>query len=146
VLDPHYLVLHQTPEYSAEAAVLATYYMAGNEREQGKLAEAEGRLKKALNQLTEPDLNGARFMYEYGLAQISSQRKMPREAREHLEAALASPTRRADKLPWVYVELARIAKDTNDENTLLAAVNAAIASSEIIGQAEAADAARALLK
>jgi hypothetical protein len=46
----------------------------------------------------------------------------------------------------VYVELARIAKGTNDEKTLLAAVNAAIASSEIIGQAEAADAARALLK
>jgi len=146
VLDPHYLVLHQTPEYSAEASVLATYYMAGNEREQGKLAEAEGRLKKGLNQLTEPDLNGARFMYEYGLAQISSQRKMPKEARKHLEAALASPTRRADKLPWVYVELARTAKETNDEITLLAAVHAAIAASEIIGQAEAANAARALLK
>ena len=146
VLDPHYLVLHQTPEYTAEAAVLATYYMAGNEREQGKLAEAEGRLKEALNQMTEPDLNGARFMYEYGLGQISSQRKMPKEAREHLKAALASPTRRADKLPWVYVELGRIAKETNDEITLLAAVHAAIASSEIIGQAEAANAARALLK
>ncbi len=146
VLDPHYLVLHQTPEYTAEASVLATYYMAGNERDQGRLAEAEDRLKKALNQLTDPDLNGARFMYEYGLAQIWSQRKMPKEARQHIEVALASPTRRADKLPWVYVELARIAKETNDENTLRMAVNAAIATSEITGQAEAADAARALLK
>src|SRR5260370_11180693 len=114
VLDPHYLVLHQTPEYTAEASILATYYMAGNERNQGRIAEAQDRLKKELNQLTEPELNSARFIDEYGLAQIRSQRKMPKEARQHIEAALASPTRRAAKLPWVYVEVARIAKGTND--------------------------------
>src|SRR5258708_5573264 len=96
--------------------------------------------------LIAPDFDGARFISGDGLAQMSSEGQKPKDARKHIEAALTDTTQPGDKLPWVYVELARIAKETNDENTLVMAVNAAIATSEIIGQAEAADAARALLK
>jgi hypothetical protein len=102
--------------------------------------------KKALGNVPGLDLYGERFLLEYGLARVyADQHKMP-EAKVHLDAALASPTRRADTLPWAYYGQALFAKGIKDEGLLRQAVNAA-ASAEAVAPSPtgAADLARALL-
>ena len=69
------------------------------------------------------------------------------EAKVHIQAALVSPMRRADTLPWVYVQLATAAKKLNDEATLRWAVKAvAAADAAAGGRTGAVEEVRTLLK
>lgn len=132
-LDPHFLNLHWTPEYRAEAAVLLPYTRGDLKLSQGQVAEAYRQFKDALGQMPERDRYGLRFMLEYGLAQsLIDQNKMG-EAKPHIQAALASPVRRADILPWVYVQLATVARSLNDEVTLRWAVDAVVNAEDAAG-------------
>ena len=99
ILDPNFQVLHWTPEYRAEAKAVAPYFLVDIERDRGRLARAEAMFKEALVKVPALDLHGERFLLEYGLARVYADQKKMKEAREHLDAALASPTRRADTLP-----------------------------------------------
>jgi tetratricopeptide (TPR) repeat protein len=146
ILDPDFHVLHWTPEYRAEAQAVVPYFLVNSERERGRLTRAEEMFKKALGNVPALDRYGERFLLEYGLARVlADQHKMP-EAKAHLDAALASPTRRADTLPWAYYGQALFAKGIKDELLLRQAVNAA-ASAEAVAPLPtgAADLARALL-
>lgn len=132
-LDPHFLVLHWTPEYQAEATDLAEYTKANLKRTQGKFDEAQKDFLSALERIPSPDRYGAEFTVRYGLARVLMSQKKWSEARTQLETAVACPTRRAEILPRAYLQLARAAKELKDEVTLKRAVNAAISADSAIG-------------
>lgn len=132
-VDPRFLVLHRTPEYRALRSAMGAYLRSNIEREQGKFDVAERLLRDALAQENAPDIHGARFVLELGLGQLLLAQNKFAEAREHLEAAIASPSRRANVLPWAYFYLARVAKELNDVVMLRRAVEGAITSDAGIG-------------
>ena len=145
-VDPQFLVLHRTPEYRALRSAMGAYLRSNLEREQGKFDVAEKLLLDALAQETGPDLYGARFTIELGLGQLLVAQNKFAAARKHLEAALATPTRRANVLPWAYYYLATAAKGLNDEALLRRAVADAItAETNAGGRSTVSRQARALL-
>jgi len=145
-VDSHFLVLHRTPEYRALRSAMGAYLRSNIEREQGKFDAAEKLLRDALAQEATPDFYGARFTLELGLGQLLLAQNKFAEAREHLEAAIASPSRRANVLPWAYFYLARVAKELNDVILLQRAVDGAItADTGVGGRTGVARQARALL-
>ncbi|HEX8161245.1 MAG TPA: M1 family aminopeptidase [Pyrinomonadaceae bacterium] len=147
VVDPHFLVLHWTPEYRAEAEALAGYTRANKLRSEGKNDEAQAVLAAALAHTPVPDLYDAEFLLRYSLARSLVAQKKWGEARAQLEAALASPTRRPNLLPWAYYLLARTAKELHDEAALRRAVEAATSADAAAGgHTGATGAAQALLK
>jgi hypothetical protein len=83
-------------------------------------------------------------MIEYGLAQVFIARQNWKEAREHLEAALRSPTRPEKELPIVYLALAQTAKAMGDYKTLQWAVDAVV-TADSMARTWVSPAARALL-
>jgi tetratricopeptide (TPR) repeat protein len=125
-LDPHFLAVRWTPEYRAEALALAGYTRGRYKLSQGQQAEAEAEFKAALEKLTVPDLYSARFLVENALSSILFSRKNWKEAKNHLEAALASPTRRADLLPSTYLRLARVSRELGDNELMRRSADAAI--------------------
>ncbi|MBA3321840.1 MAG: hypothetical protein H0T45_10405 [Pyrinomonadaceae bacterium] len=133
VLDARFLVLHWASEYRAEAMALAGYTKANGKRTEGKLDEAHEAFRQALEGVRMPDAYGARFMLEYGWARVFIVQKKWIEAKTHLEAALASPSRRADQLPFVYLQLARVAKQLNDTATLRRAIDGALTADANVG-------------
>jgi len=76
-LDPHYRVLHWTPEYAAEAAALVPDTRSRLMLQEGRAAEAETLLVHALAAVTEPDVCGATFL----IANTRLSQPMPRQAR-----------------------------------------------------------------
>lgn len=132
-VDPHFLILNRTPEYRALRSAMGAYVRSNIEREQGKFEAAEKLLRDALARETAPDLYGARFTLELGLGQLLLAQNKFHEARHHLEAAIANPSRRATVLPWAYFYLARVAKELKDEPALRRAVDGAISADAIIG-------------
>jgi hypothetical protein len=146
VLDPHFKVLRWTPEYRSQVLAVAPAIRAMEKSFRGSHAEAESELKAILDHVPTPDLYAARFFAEYGLARVFMNQGRWKEAKLHLEASLASPTRRADTLPWVYFFLAQAAKELGDDSTLRRAVEAAVSADAAVGgRTGASGAARALL-
>jgi len=152
ILDPEFKVPHWTTEYRAEATALAPYWQGLAKWQEGKSSEAQQIFKSALERAPTPDPYSTRFMFEEGWARVlqgdkslSKEKKlMEREA--HLRKALASPTRRADWLPWVYYLLATVAEQSNDDVTLRWAAENAITADAALGRGtEWAGAARTLL-
>lgn len=145
-LDPHFEALRWTPEYRAETAAVAPSVRAMEKSFGGNHAEAERELKAILGRAATPDLYAARFFAEYGLGRVYMNQGRWGEARLHLEASLAAPSRRADTLPWVYFFLAQAAKELHDDAALRRAVDAAVSADAAAGgHTGAAGAARALL-
>jgi hypothetical protein len=132
-LDPHFLILRWTREYRAEAEALLPYTRGDLKLSQGNLDEAYQQFLAGLEQVPELDRYGLRFMLEYGLAAVLMEKDKMDEAKVHIEAALVSPMRRAETLPWVYVQLATAAKKLNDEATLRWAVKAVAAADAAAG-------------
>jgi hypothetical protein len=145
VIDPEFKVLHWTPEYHAEATALAAYTRANFKRIEGKSNEAQEEFREAVAHEAEPDLYGSAFMLRYGWARVFMNQKRWAEAREQLEIALASPVRRPETLPFVYLQLARVAKNLNDETTFRRAIESTItADAAAGGHTGAVELARAL--
>jgi hypothetical protein len=63
------------------------------------------------------------------------------EAEMHLKAALVSPSRRPEELPWVYFRLAQVAKELHDTNLLREAVDGTITADALSGGRTGASAA-----
>jgi len=138
-LDPHFYVLHWLPELHGEAHARGPALRAFRLSDSGKQAEAEEMLQKAMTELPHDDTYGARFWTEYGLAYISMAKKDWTTAQQHLDAALVSPIRDADTLPWLYWRYAQVAKNLNtDEAKLLYIIDATTSADAAIGSTTAA--------
>jgi tetratricopeptide (TPR) repeat protein len=147
VLDPHFRVLHWLPDLRAAALARAPVFHAASLRNAGKLDEAESLLRKAIENISQPDEHGARFLDEFGLARISMERKNWRDAQSHLDSALEAPSRDKSFLPWVYYFYAMVAQSLNDDVKLHWAVQATLEADALVpGGTTAPQFARALLK
>src|SRR5207244_2849506 len=98
-VDPHYLVLHRTPELRALKSAVGAQVRASIEREKKQFEVAEKILREALEKETDPDLHGARFTLQVALGQLYLAQKKFTEAKTSLLAALENPSRRAQVLP-----------------------------------------------
>lgn len=147
VLDPHFRVLHWLPGLRSEALAHAPGLHAAILRDSGKLDEAEALLRKALENVPQPDEHGARFWDEYGLARIFMERKNWREALSYLDAAFDAPSRDPSILPWLYYRYATVAQILNDDAKLHWAVQATVEADALVpGGTGAPRFARALLE
>jgi hypothetical protein len=121
-LDPHFLVLHWTPEYRAEAGALVPVTRGYDKVGAGKSAEAYREFEAGLDHVPDPDHYGVRFELELGLARLLIRDKKMEEAKQHLLKALASPSSRPEDLPWAYYSLARVARALNDDALFRSAI------------------------
>jgi len=143
-LDPHFAVLHWTPEYHAEADALVDATRAYAKRLTGDTPAALALLDAGLARVPEVDRYGVRFALELSYGSLLRKTGDLPQAKLHLAAALAAPVRPADKLPWVYVTLAQIAATEHDRDAVAryakAAVDAEAASGHPLGAAATATA------
>lgn len=132
-LDPHFHLLHWTPQYRAEATALINWTRGIDMLANNKLEEALRQFNDGLQQVPSRDVYGVRFELEYGIARVLIKQTKMEEAREHLKLALASPSQRAEDLPWVYAALATVASALHDGNTFRSAVESAKAADRAAG-------------
>ena len=132
-VDPHYLVLHRTPQMRALKSAFSANLRARGERDKKRYDEAEKLLREALAKEKDPDLYGARFSLEVALGQLFAEQLKFAEARAMLLSALARPSRRADLLPWAYLSLAKVAREMRDEAMLNDAVSGAVSAEAAYG-------------
>ena len=142
-VDPHYRILHVTPEYAAEAAALVPDTRARLLLQDGRAAEAETLLTRALGSAPVPDTYGVTFSAASTLARIAEDRRDWRAASDLAERAVAAPTRRGDLLPSTYLRLARASKALGRWQRVAfasgAAWSAAVAAGDTTGVAGAAE-------
>lgn len=127
-LDPDFQVLHWTDDYFQEAKALVAYTLANHQLMDGKTQEAVGLFEESIKNLTHPDTHGLQFRLHYGYSQALMDLNRLEDARKNAEAALRSPVRRADLLPWVYLHLATLAEKLNDSALFCYAYRSTVAS------------------
>jgi len=125
-VDPHFRVLHQTPEYAAEATALVPDTRARLLLQAGRKAEAESLLVHALPAVNAPDVYGAEFLIASTLARFAEDRNDWQTAASLAERALAAPVRRPDVLPFTYLRLARVSARIERWERAAAAARAAL--------------------
>jgi hypothetical protein len=114
-LDPHFMVLHWTAEYRDQANALAAVTRGYDKVATGNPAEAYKEFEAGLGFIPSYDPYGVRFELEFGIARLLIKDGKDEEAKQHLLKALASPSFRSEDLPWVYYNLARVAKALKDD-------------------------------
>jgi hypothetical protein len=108
--DPHYTVLHWTPEYRALANALAPFTRWNYHRYDSVIDDLTG----SLTSVPGADKYGTRFAIEYAMARVQiSQRKWD-EAKRSLIAALAERTTRPESVPSAFLSLARVNGELKD--------------------------------
>jgi hypothetical protein len=146
-IDPLFKIPHWTREYHAEASALLPYTRGDLELNQGRLDEAYKHFEEGLREVQQLDRYGLRFLLEYGLAETLIEQNKVDEAGPHIRAALACPIRSASILPWVYVQLVKVALNRKDEAGLKWAVDAVATSDDAAGgRTGAIDEVRNLLR
>ena len=128
VLDPHFTVLHWTPEYRAEAETLARVTAADFDRIEGRRDQARKLFEAVLATVPSPDRFGVLFSAEVGLARVFIAQQNWAEAKLHLERAISAPVRPEAELPWAYYRLATVAAKTNNQDLLSSATAGAVNS------------------
>ena len=142
-LDPHYTVLHWTPEYRAEAEAFADCTRAYEKRAEGDLPAAAALFQTALDRAPPPaaDRYGVRFLIELGFGRLLQRQGDRVAARAHLLAAVAAPSPAPEHLPRAYLYLAELAADDHDRDAVQrfarAATDAEAAGGHPIGIAAA---------
>jgi len=140
-LDPHFTIVHWTPEYRAEADAFIDYTRAAAKLHSGDPRAAAALFAAALDHAPAPadDRHGVRFLLEAGYAGALRIQGDAAQARTHLLAALAAPVRPPDRVPWVYVRLAELAAAEHDTVSAAryakAAADAEAASGHALGAA-----------
>lgn len=132
-LDPHYRVLHWTPEYTAEAAALVPDTRSRLMLQEGHTAEVETLLVHALAGTAQPDVYGATFMIANTLARLAEDRHDWKSAAALEERAIASPIRRPDILPFTYLRLARVSARLDRWERVAFAARAALTADAAAG-------------
>jgi len=138
-LDPHFEILHWTPEYRAEAEAFVDYTRASAQLSAGDAKAAEALFVAGLERAPANERYGVRFRLELGYARVLRDRGDLAQAKAHLTAALGAPVRPADYLPWAYARLAQIASEEHDQAAVVryaqAAIDAEAAAGEALGAA-----------
>lgn len=143
-LDPHFEILHWTPEYRAEADALVDYTRASAKHTAGDPAAAS-LYQAAIGRVPADDHHGARFLLEVGYARLLRSQGDLAQAKAHLELAIAATIRPPALLPWAYVTLAQIADEQHDRAATARYVEAAQQAETSSGQRLGAAAAAAAL-
>jgi tetratricopeptide (TPR) repeat protein len=132
-LDPEYRVLRWTPEYRAEAFATTPYTKGRARLNEGDYKGAEEAFRAGLQTLAVPDPFNAGYLLENGMGIVAMNDKRWAEARVHLEAAIARPTRLATALPLTYQRLARVFRELQDDAAACRAVENATSADAAIG-------------
>ena len=145
LLDPHFHVLHWTPEFHSESDALVQVTRARFERLEGKKAKATIDFEAALAAVKTPDTWGVTFRAEGELGRIAMSDQQWPDAKTHFMAALSAPVRPEDELPVVFLRLATVAQRLNDPSLLHWAISGAVtADSQLANRTGAGHAALAL--
>lgn len=144
-LDPDFDIPRWTPENREQAETLRPLVQATSLLQEGRAAEA---LKQLRSELTpEKPLSEKRFLADVFLFFVESGSRRPNEAKQHLEAALASPKRRLDLLPLLYYRRALQALNDGDKAVLEESVSMAVqAEKSLVAPSGWGEAANALLR
>lgn len=138
-LDPHFTVLHWTPEYRAEAEAFIAYTRACTKLFAGETEAAEAEFRAALDQTPADEPHGVRFKLQLMYSLSLYRRGELGLAREQLTAALAGPVRPPDSVAWAYSRLAQIAAREHDRDAVARyarqAAAAEAASGHVLGAA-----------
>jgi hypothetical protein len=132
-LDPHFLVLHWTPEYRDQANTLIWVTRGYDKVSNGKSAEAYREFEAGLEHVPDNDNYGVRFELELGLARLLIKDNKMEEAKGHVLKALASSSSRPEDLPWAYYSLARAARALRDEPLFRSAIESLKAADAAAG-------------
>jgi hypothetical protein len=144
-LDPGFDIPRWTPENREQAAILQPLAQATNLFQSGRVAEALQQLRAEVT--PEKPLSEKRFLVDVFLFFVESDSRRPNEAKQHLEAALASPQRRVDLLPLLYYRRALQALNDGDRTTLEESVSMAVqAEKSLVAPSGWGEAASALLR
>jgi hypothetical protein len=131
LIDPSFLVPHRSPALRAEAEALAPLGRAFLLLQQGRAKDAQIELEGGLKGVGPEDQYSARFMFRLFLSLLAGD-DLARAA-SHLDAALASATRRQDLLPFAYYTRAKLSHRMNDEERLAQFVANARTSEAVLG-------------
>jgi Peptidase family M1 domain len=144
-LDPGFDIPRWTPENREQAEILRPLVQATSLLQEGRAAEALRQLRAEVT--PEKPLSERRFMADVFLFFVESGSRRPNEAKQHLEAALASPKRRVDLLPLLYYRQALQALNDGDQAALEESVSQAIqAEKSLVAPSGWGEAANALLR
>jgi len=132
--DPHYTILHWTPEYRALATALIPYTRWGYRRYDGVDAD----LAESLGAVPANDAYGARFAIEYAWARIQIGRRNWGEAKRLLSDALAEHVTRIESVPWAYLRLAQVESELKDVAAQRDALQRALAAARKYSDDDAA--------
>lgn len=144
-LDPGFDIPRWTPENREQAETLRPLVQATNLLQSGRAAEALQQLRSEVT--PEKPLSEKRFLVDVFLFFVESDSRRPNEAKQHLEAALASPKRRLELLPLLYYRRALQALNDGDRAALEESVSMAVqAEKSLVAPSGWGEAAGALLR
>jgi hypothetical protein len=129
-LDPDFDIPRWTPENREQAEKLRPLVQATGLLQEGRAAEAFKQLRSELT--PERPASEKRFLVDVFLFFVESGSGRPKEAKQHLEAALASPERRLDLLPLLYYRRAQQALSDGDRALLEESVSMAVRAEKLL--------------
>ena len=146
-LDPHYTILHATPEQWAEAQARRFVTRGKLLWEDDETDEALAVFREGLDSASELDTHGAEFSLRMHIGWIHQQQGRFDEAMGEYERALACVVRPSDELARVYVNIAVVAREQGDHRRARWAARNALIAERVVGkESEAIREARHLLE
>lgn len=145
-VDPHYTVLHATPEQWAEAEAMRHVTTGKMMWDEDEFDEALAVFREGLEQLPEVDAYGIGFMLRLHIGWLHQDRGRFPDALAEYELALDEAVRPAEFLARLYLNLATTAKELGDvERMVWAAKRVLDIEHSVDGKAEHSSQARAIL-
>jgi aminopeptidase N len=133
-LDPHFTILHATPDQWAEAEARRFVTKGALLREDEDFDRALDMLRMGLEQVDEIDRSGVEFLLRLQIGWVHQDQGRLDEALTEYERALACAVRPADYLARLYLNLATIAADRGDHERVLWAAKNALAAERSLGK------------
>lgn len=146
-LDPHYTILHATPELWAEAEARRFVTRGKLLWEDDDVDQALEVFMRGLEQIQEVDVWGIEFLTRLHIGWIHQEQGRLDEALTEYEMALASAIRPADYLARLYLNFAAIARERGDHERLLWATRNVFTAERLLGkETETSREAREMLR
>lgn len=146
-LDPHYTILHATPEQWAEAQARRFVTRGKMLWEDDETDEALALFREGLESVSELDTHGTEFLLRLHIGWIHQQQGRFDEAMGEYERALACVVRPPDQLARLYVNIAAVAREQADHRRAEWAARNALIAERVVGkESEASREARQILE